>query len=192
MTGFCRRTAAETLAGLNLEDANQALADYWLSIWPGDRLPPRSALNPARMKAFLPNIVLFNVVPDVSVRVRLSGTHIDQILGGGLAGADWIAAAGPERAAIRLARFGDIARGAVLVDHRHAMMALGDPAVLEEILLPFAPDADGVSAVIAHVNLTAEQYVKVARVRNVLSEPLDHKVVTLAPATGVGMARKSG
>lgn len=181
MTGFCRRTAARTLAGLTLEDANRALAEYWLSLWPGDALPPRAALNPAKLKAFLPNIVLFNVVPDVSVQVRLSGTHVETIMGASLGGADWIALAGPERAAVRLAMFGVLARGAMLVDHRHAAMAVGEPAVLEEIILPFAPDPDGVSPVLAHVNLSAQQYLKIARVKNVLSEPLDHQVVRFTP-----------
>jgi hypothetical protein len=185
MPGFCRRAAAETIAALTLEDASRALAEHWLSLWPGDRLPPRAALHPGRLKAFLPNIVLFNVVPDVSVRVRLSGTHVDHIMGAALAGADWIALAGPARAAIRLAMFGTIARGAMLVDHRLAAMAVGEPAVVEEIILPFAADTDGVSLVMAHVNLSPAQYLKVARVKNVLSEPLDHQVVRLAGVAAV-------
>jgi len=182
MTGFCRHAAAESIAGLRLEAVNRTLAEHWLSLWPGDALPPRTALNPTRLKAFLPNIVLFDVVPDARVRVRLSGTHVDEIMGMALAGADWIQLAGPERAATRLAMFGAIARGALLVDHRLAAMAVGDADVLEEIILPFAPDADGVSLVLAHVNLSPAQYRRMARVKNVLSEPLDHQVVRLAPA----------
>ena len=180
MTGFCRRAAAQTIAGLKLEDANRALAEHWLSLWPGDGLPPRAALNPAKLKSHLPNIVLFNVVPETRVQVRLAGTHVEKIMGATLAGADWIALAGPARAAIRLAMFSVLARGAMLVDHRHAAMAVGGPAVLEEIILPFAPDADGMSLVLAHVNLSAEQYLKIARIKNVLSEPLDHQVVPFA------------
>ena len=180
MTGLSRRVAAESLAALTLEDANRALVEHWLSLWQGDALPPRAALNPARMKAYLPNMMLFNVVPDVSVHVRLAGTHFTHILGADLTGVDWIAAAGPERAAKRLAMFGVLARGAMLIDHRHATMAVGEPAVLEEIILPFAADAEGASPVLAHVNLSGVQYLKIARVKNVLSEPLDHQVVSFA------------
>jgi hypothetical protein len=151
-------------------------------------LPSRAALGPVRLKPYLPNILLFSVVPDVSVHVRLAGTHFTYILGADLAGTDWIAAAGPARAAARLAMFSTIARGAMLVDHRTIAMAEGEPAIVEEILLPFAPDTDGVSQVLVHVNLSATQYLKVARVRNALGEPLDHRVVSLARATEAAAA----
>ncbi len=191
MTGFCRRAVAEMLGALKLEDANRALAEHWLSLWPGDQLPTRRALNPAKLKAFLPNILLFNVVPDVSVQVRLAGTNFNYIFGTELTGADWIALAGPARAAARLAMFSTIARGAMLVDHRHVAMAAGEPALLEEILLPFAPGPDGVAMLMVHVNLSPAQYQKIARVRNALSEPLDYRLVhlTRSNATESGVSK---
>jgi hypothetical protein len=186
MTGLCRRAAAETIRALKLEEANRALAEHWLSLWQGDGLPSRAALNPANIKAFLPNILLFNVVPELRVTVRLAGTHFTYIFGGELTGADWIALADPARAAARLAMFSTIARGAVLVEHRDVAMVEDGPAVLEEILLPFAAGEDGVAMVMAHVNLSAAQYQKIAQVRNALSEPHDIQLVQLAQTGGDG------
>src|SRR3569832_2333028 len=94
MTGLSRRVAADSLAALPLDAAHRALVEHWLSLWQGDALPPRAALNPARMKAYLPNMMLFNVVPDVSVHVRLAGTHFTHILGVDLTGVVWFVVVG--------------------------------------------------------------------------------------------------
>lgn len=182
MIGFDKRAAVETIAALNLEADNRELAEHWLSLWPGDALPPRAAFHPAHMKPYLPNILLFNVVPDASVTVRLAGTRYNHILGTELTGKDWLAAAPEHYRAVRLNLFNAIARGAVAMDHRLLAMSVGDDIVVEEILLPFAAEANGVCPVLVHVNLKATQYLKIKSIKQVLSDPLDFKLMPLARA----------
>lgn len=176
---FDKRAAAETIEALALDPSNRAIAGRWLSLWPGDALPPRSAFHPAMLTPYLPNILMFNVVPQVSVTVRLAGTRYNHILGTELTGRDWIAAAPEHHRAVRLGLFSAIARGAVVMDHRRLAMSVGDAIVVEEILLPFAAEAGGVHPVLVHVNLKADQYLKISSVKEALSDPLDYKLVEL-------------
>ena len=182
MSKFDKDLAAGMIAALTLEPENRALAEHWLSLWPGDALPPRGAFHPAQMKRYLPSIILFNVVPDAGVTVRLAGTRYNHILGTELTGKDWLAAASEQHRATRLNLFSAIARGAVAMDHRLLAMSAGDDIVVEEILLPFAAEANGVCPVLVHVNLKATQYLKIKSIKQVLSDPLDFKVVPLARA----------
>ncbi|HEY0300283.1 MAG TPA: PAS domain-containing protein [Rhizomicrobium sp.] len=181
-----RQAAARTVAALDLETENRVLAEHWLSLWQGDVLPQRSALHPAKLKRYLPNIILFNVVPDASVTVRLAGTRFNHILGAELTGKDWIAATPEHHRPLRLKLFSTIARGALMVDHRLVAMATGEDMVVEEILLPFAAEANGVHPVLVHVNLKATQYLKIKSVKQVLGDPVDFKIVPLAAAEPVG------
>ncbi|MGZ5934277.1 MAG: hypothetical protein ACXWLV_06170, partial [Rhizomicrobium sp.] len=63
--------AAETVSTLDIESSNRAVADVWLSLWTADALPARDKLSPFNFKAFLPGIIVFDVVPNTSVTVRL-------------------------------------------------------------------------------------------------------------------------
>ena len=182
MIAFDKRAAAGIVAALDLEETNRVLCEHWLSLWPGDALPPRAAFHPAQLKPYLPSIILFNVVPDVSVTVRLAGTRYNHILGAELTGKDWLAAASEQHRPVRLQFFSAIARGAVAMDHRLLAMSAGDDIVVEEILLPFAAEANGVCPVLVHVNLKATQYLKIKSIKQVLSDPLDFKVMPLVRA----------
>ncbi len=175
-----RLAAAKIVAALDLETENRALAEHWLSLWQGDALPQRSAFHPAQLKRYLPNILMFNVVPDTSVTVRLAGTRYNHILGAELTGKDWIAAAPEHHRPVRLNLFSTIARGAVMIDHRRVAMSVGDDILVEEILLPFAAEASGVYPVLVHVNLKATQYLKVKSIKQALGDPVDFKLVPLA------------
>ncbi|MEI9888456.1 MAG: hypothetical protein WDN08_18535 [Rhizomicrobium sp.] len=115
--------------------------------------------------------------------IRLAGTRYTHILGAELTGKDWLAAASERHRPVRLNLFNTLARGAVAVDHRLLAMSVGDDIVVEEILLPFAADAQGACQVLTHVNLKATQHLKIKSVAQVLSDPIDFKLVPLA---GVG------
>jgi hypothetical protein len=171
--------AQEVVAKLGLEESNRALADHWLSLWDGNALPPRGNLNPAKMRRFLSNIILFNVVPDVSVKVRLAGTNFRHFLNAELTGADWIALSPESHRATRLSLYSTIARGAVVVAHRRIVMSVGDDYVSEEILLPFAPEPNGASPILVHVNFKPEQFLKIKSMTQVTGDPLDYKLVPL-------------
>ncbi|HEY7978480.1 MAG TPA: PAS domain-containing protein [Rhizomicrobium sp.] len=172
------RKAEEIIAGLHLEESNRVFAAHWLSLWEGDALPPAARFSPAKLKAYLPGLLKFDVVPDVRVTVRLAGTGYSNLLPKDPTGADWIAAAPEDHRATRLRTFSAIARGAVLVAHRRVAMLDGEDIVSEEILLPFAPDANGAVAVLGRVNFTPGQFRRVRSVAQVTGDPLDH---TLAP-----------
>jgi hypothetical protein len=173
------RHVQEVLAKLDLEESNRALADHWLSLWDGDALPPRAKLNPGKLKEFLPNIIMFNVVPDVSVVVRLAGTGFRYFLDSELTGGDWIALAPESHRATRLQLFSSIARGAILVAHRRIAMTVGDDYLSEEVLLPFAPEPSGSSPVLVHVNFKAEHFLKIKSMTQVTGDPIDYKLVPL-------------
>ena len=67
-------------------------------------------------------------------------------------------------------------------------MSAGDVIVVVEILLPFAAEPSGVHPVLVHVNLKATQYLKIKSVKQVLSDPLDFKVMPLAQAVEAAAA----
>lgn len=175
-----RSAAQKAIAGLNLEASNRELAEHWLSLWDGDALPPRGTFNPARLKSFLPGIMLFDVVPDRSVKVRLAGTGYRFVLERDPTDEDWIAAAPESHRAARLHSFSVIARGAVLVAHRRVAMLNDGEHISEEILVPFAPDANGVVTLLCRVNFKAEDFRHIKSMPQVLGDPLD---VILVPFT---------
>ncbi|MEJ0026699.1 MAG: PAS domain-containing protein [Rhizomicrobium sp.] len=179
MNGFDRQAAERTIGALHLARSNDGLAARWLALWQGDALPPRAAFRPAHFKSFLPTIVLFNVVAGESVTVRLAGTRYAHILGQEMTGMDWVAAAPPGHRATRLGLYSQIARGAILVGHRRLATTDGEDYVCEEIVLPFAPDANGVTPVLAHAHLPVDRYLKIKSVAQTLGEPLDYAVIAL-------------
>ncbi|HEY3147926.1 MAG TPA: PAS domain-containing protein [Dongiaceae bacterium] len=62
--------------------AVQQIYSYWRSKFDGDRLPKRSAIDPAEIKRFLPQLTIVEVVPDERRYVyRLVGTMEVEIRG---------------------------------------------------------------------------------------------------------------
>lgn len=170
------------ITGLELEQSNRVLADHWLSLWDGDALPPRAKFSPAKLKSFLPGMLLFDVVPDRGVTVRLAGTGYRTVLEKDPTGSDWIAAAPESHRATRLKVFSIVARGGVLVAHRRIAMLSGSDYISEEILLPFAPDANGVVTILARVNFGESQFRNIRSIPQVTGDPLDVKLVPFAQA----------
>jgi hypothetical protein len=182
MASLSLTIARRTVADLDLEESNRALAEHWLSLWVGDALPMRASFNPAHMKPFLASIIMFNVVPGESVIVRLAGTGYRQILGAELTGQDWIALAPQDHRATRLRIFSTVAAGAIAVAHRLIAMTVGDDYVSEEIVLPFGREPGGAVPVLVHVNFKPGQFIKIKSVAQVTADPLDFKLISLAVA----------
>ena len=182
MNGFDRQAAEQAIGALNLARSNGELAARWLALWQGNALPPREAFRPANFKAFLPTVVLLNVVPGESVIVRLAGTRYMHILGHDVTGMDWIAAASSAHRATRLDVYSRVARGAILYSHRRLRLTEGEDYICEEIVLPFAPDAQGVVPVLAHANVPMDRYLKIKAIAQTMGEPEDFKLVPLVPA----------
>jgi len=172
MNTFSKRDAERLVASLNVGALNRELIAYWLSLWPGDALPDRASFNPAKLKHRLPEMILFDVVPGKSVTVRLAGTNIVRGLRMELKGCDWIAAAPPSFRAERLRNFTSIARGAIIVGQRRVPLNFGDSYVCEEILLPFAPGADGIHSVICHIDGNPGPHVEINPVSEAMAKPI--------------------
>ena len=180
MSVLNKTRAAETVSTLDIESSNRAVADVWLSLWTADALPARDKLTPFNFKAFLPSIIVFDVVPNTSVTVRLAGTRFAPILGAELTGIDWLASAPDGYRAERLRIFSTIAEGAIGVGHRRTEMSLGGDIVSEEILLPFTPCCAGApSQVLTHINWKSEHFLQVKSVEQAAGDPLDFKIVAL-------------
>jgi len=180
MPSFNKADVEGLVSQLDLEKSNRALADYWLSLWDGDELPLRAKFNPAKMKPFLSSMLIFDVVPDERVMVRLAGTGFRYILDTDPTGTDWIAAAPESHRAKRLGLFSAVARGAIVVAHRRIAMLVGDDYTSEEVLLPFAKEPNGSVPVMVHVNFKPQQIAKIKSVAQVTGDPLDFKLVPLA------------
>jgi hypothetical protein len=185
MRSFSKAAVEKVIAGLNLEESNRLFAAHWLSLWDGDALPPSARFSPAKLKAFLPGLLKFEVVPDTRVIVRLAGTGYSYVLKKDPTGSDWIAAAPEHHRATRLKVFSTIARGAVLVAHRRIAMLHGEEFISEEIFLPFAPEANGAAAVLGRVNFGPGEFRRVRSVEQVTGDPLDHVLVPF-PCHGEG------
>ena len=151
MGAFNKSAVTRIISDLKLFGGNQAMAEHWLSLWQGDALASRTAFSPHGLEAYLPNLLLFDIVPDRKVTVRLAGTRYRRLLGRELQGIDWIADAPQSHRATRLHNLSSVARGAILVARRRSTMRIGGENFNEEIVLPFAAGPDGVTAVLAHV-----------------------------------------
>jgi len=179
MTATKRSLAERALDELGLDKANRAVADYWLSLWQGDALPARSQFSPGRLKALLPHLLMFDVVPDESVTVRLAGTGYRQVLGEDLTGQDWIAKAPAHHRPVRLRNLTSVARGAVMGTHRRIAMVVGHDSVNEEIALPFAPDDNGVHPIVAHVDWKLDHLTKVTTIKRIEADAPHFRLLLL-------------
>lgn len=147
-----RDLAMNAFASLPLSAANAKLAQYWLSLWDGDRLPLRSQLSPARMKDLLPGIGIFEVRAGESSRCRLAGTAIQRALGRELAGCDWRAYTPAAQHAERLQRNCAIANGGVGIGIRSTTAREG-VSTTQELQLPFADETeDGARLILFHLD----------------------------------------
>lgn len=65
----------------------QRLFDYWASKRGHGRLPGRTDIDPIDLPDLLPNFMLFEVLDQRSeFRIRLAGTKVEEIFGGGMKG----------------------------------------------------------------------------------------------------------
>jgi hypothetical protein len=128
--------ALNLLSQIEFSPRCKQIADYWLSIWDGDLLPQRGRVQPVRIKSLLPGVILFDVVPNKSVKVRLAGTEFWSILKLQLTGGDWLAMTPLRDRAERLRIFSDVARGGIGFNQWGFEIEQRGMAVGEKLLLP--------------------------------------------------------
>ena len=159
MMHFSRSAAERSFAERPLSGQSTRVAQYWLSLWRGDALPVRADFKPRDMAEHLPNIALFDVVPEVSVRCRLQGSTLARGLGEDITGQDWLALTRPEDRALRLERWSSVARGAIGRGLRLGHRESGENQYAEELMLPFGDIAqDGSRQVLFHLAWRQTRY----------------------------------
>jgi hypothetical protein len=133
---FDSAAAGEALAALALGPLNRELASYWLSLWQDGVPPSRAAINPARMKTFLPGLAIMALFPDDTIRFRIAGTIFKSAFGFDPTGHDMLALTAPEQRAERLARCRPLAFDTVAVGIRTSSRP-GEPDVIaQDVMLP--------------------------------------------------------
>jgi hypothetical protein len=152
MSATAKSDAEDAIERMNLGAANRLLAGYWLSLWDGDALPRRERFDPARVSSLMSSLLLFDVVPDNEVTVRMAGSDVERLSGRDFNGCDWVAAAPTRLRGMRVRNLTAVARGAVLSARRRMRMSIGSDRFNEELVLPFAANDDGLCPVVAYAD----------------------------------------
>ena len=148
---FDSAAATSALATLELGAVNRELADYWLSLWQGGRLPARGAVDPVRLKKFLPGLSILEIHPDESVRYRIAGQAFRAAYGFDPSGRDVIQMTPPAQRAARLARFKSFVAGHVGAAIRVIPRGEEPDVISQDLVLPLGGRAaDGARTWIFH------------------------------------------
>lgn len=175
-----KAAAEDAVERLNLGAANRLLAGYWLSLWQGNALPRREQFDPSLVKPLLPNLMLFDVVPENKVTVQLAGSDVKRITGQDFNGVDWVGWVPVRYRGMRMRNLTAVARGAVMTCHRRMQMTVGNDRFNEELVLPFAINDDGLCPVVAHPDWRLDPVTTVGVPVIIEHCARDHKVVTFA------------
>jgi len=153
MAEWDRAKALTALDAFNLRGTNATLADYWMSLWDGDRPPPRSQFNPAQVRDMLPAIGLAQVESNGNAICRVSGRFIDMAFGRPMSGMNVLDLVEGEERLLRSARLLAVVDGHVGLSHTRYMTEEKTVAVAETIQLPFfGPAEDGSRQYLTHTN----------------------------------------
>ena len=130
--------AGEAIDALALGPLNRELASHWLSLWSDGTPPARGAINPSRLRTFLPGLAIMGLYPDDTVRFRLAGTIFKSAFGFDPTGRDMLALTAPEQRAARLERCRPLAIDTVAAGIRISIKP-GEPDVIaQDVMLPLS------------------------------------------------------
>ena len=132
-----RDLARSALDSFALSAANREIADYWLSLWTQSP-PTRSQFEPRHLKAHIPALGIFEVMPDDRVICRLAGSYLESALGYNLTGRDLLEVTPKEEREDRIRFTHAIVEGAISFALRRFLKPNGSQTVADEIALPFA------------------------------------------------------
>lgn len=143
--------ALTTLERMGLTGSNLAVAQYWLSLWQGDRPPTRSAFNPARIAKRLPAVALIQVREGETAVFKLAGHWFRLATGIELTGKNMLALTPKLEQAERIRNTAAIVQGAIFCATRPFLRDDGAFDMVQEICLPFADRAeDGTRRYLLH------------------------------------------
>jgi hypothetical protein len=147
-------SARAAIGSLQLEGPNAQLADYWLSLWRGDRAPQFVSFDPKRLPGFQPALAVLAVMPHVGFHCIRAGNYIQLATGVDMTGKDYLAWTAPGDRHARLDNMTRIALGTVICAQR--TVARGKrfrKELIAELALPFAGICeDGTRRVLFHTN----------------------------------------
>jgi hypothetical protein len=150
---FDRSTAVTALDLLGLGPLNLELAQRWLDLWQGEKLPSRGALNPTQLVKFLPGLAVLEIHPDDSVRYRIAGTALRAAYGFDPSRRDVMELTPPVHRAARLRRFKEFVAGTVGSSIRLVKRPGEVDIVAQDLVLPLGGvSEDGARAWIFHTS----------------------------------------
>lgn len=151
--------AAAAVEAMGLTEINGRIAQYWLSLWGEDDLPPpRSAFNPSRAREHLPGLAIFERYGSGDLVCRLSGSAIDAAIGFQLQGCDMLSMLKDAERSLRIARYTDMAEGTVAAARTPYVTRAGKRGIVENINLPFRPNSEqGTCQFLLHSNVRPTQ-----------------------------------
>ncbi|HEY4943999.1 MAG TPA: PAS domain-containing protein [Rhizomicrobium sp.] len=167
MRRITKAAAEDVIEKLSLGAANRELAGYWLSLWQGNDPPQYERFDSARLSALVPNMMLFEVLPENHVTVRKAGIDLCRILREDLDGTDWVRPAPVRCHGVRMRNFSAVARGAAMIGRRRIAMAVGSTRYNEELVLPFAPRSDGTCPVIGHADWKMDYHLRFTAITDI-------------------------
>lgn len=149
--------AGAAIARLSLMQTNAAIADYWLSLWDGDRPPTRASFNPMRIASHLPSVALIAVRPGEDAVVRLAGDYFRLATGCDLTGRSLLDFVSHDARAARIRNVTDIVMGTIQTGKRAIRRGDGSFEISEELCLPFADiSEDGTRRYLIHSSWRAD------------------------------------
>lgn len=145
--------ATLAVRALGLHGHNRHVADYWLSLWNGDRLPIRAVFDPKRLSGRMPAMSIMEVRPDEGLHCRLAGSYSRLMYGIDLTGKDILALTPAEQRAQRMRNVRSIVMGQVVVQRKPLRHDNGVVEWVEDVCLPFADLAEnGSRRYLGHTN----------------------------------------
>jgi hypothetical protein len=147
-------SARAAIGSLRLEGPNMQVADYWLSLWRGDRAPQFASFDPKRLPGFQPAFAVLAVTPHVSFHCIRAGSYIQLATGVDMTGKDYRAWTTQAHVQTRLDNMTRIALGAVVCARREVARGKSfEKELVAELALPFAGvSEDGTRRVLFHTN----------------------------------------
>lgn len=138
---------------LGLHGHNRTVADYWLSLWSGDRPPLRASFDPKRLPTRLPAMTVMEVRSGESLRCALAGSYYRLMYGIEITGKDVLALTPEAQRGKRMGNVEAIVMGQVVAQLKPLRRDDGSITWIESVCLPFAdPTADGARRYLTHAN----------------------------------------
>jgi hypothetical protein len=162
-----KAAAEDAIERFSLGAANRLLAGHWLSLWQGDDLPHYEQFNLAGFGPFIPNMLLFDVLPERRVTVRKAGSDVCTVLHRNLEGVDWVTLASLRYRNMFMRNFAAVAGGAAMRGRRILTMTDGSSRIDEELVLPFAPRADGICPVLGYVDWKMDRHLTLTSISEI-------------------------